>query len=361
MNIKANLKYIMTGSVIFLIIYMFVAAIPMGSDIYLEPDWTTEISPQTDGAAADPRAFTESGVEAFVLGDRYGYFTADGKILSSSATDDRVSATTSAWAVYPEDARETAIHNPDGSVKATIAASGFTWLDDDRAYLFIPGGDAVSQYDAKGQKLWTREHTAPITAFNSSENGTVIGYADGLFVCVAPDGTEKFAFYPGGSDREVILGAALSKDGTLAACVSGIDRQRFILVRISNGQHKIVFHTYLKGNLHRQAFVNFEDSGRYVFFESEDNLGIFDCKKMTASAIPVFGRVISAGEYPGESLFVALVKNGSRYTLAAIERPDPHAATMKFSATNAFLIQREGSVYLGTDSTISRINIRGLK
>ncbi len=361
MNIKANLKYILTGSVIFLIIYMFVAAVPMGSDIYFEPAWTTSVTAPTDGTGTDPNAFRQEGIEAFILGNRYGYFTGDGKILSSTVTADRVSATPTAWTTYPEDARETVIYAPDGSVKTTIAESGFAFLDDDRTFLFIPGGDAVSQYDAGGRKLWTREHTAPITAFNSSPAGTITGYADGLLACTAPDGTEKFAFYPGGSDKEVILGAALSEDGTLAACVAGIDRQRFILVKVANGQHKIVFHTYLKGNLHRQAFVDFEQSGKFVFFESEDHLGIFDCERMAANGIPIFGKVVSAGEYPGESLFVALVKNGSRYTLHAIERPDHLVATMKFSATDAFLVQREKTIYLGTDGTISRINIRGLK
>jgi len=53
MNIKANLKYILTGSVIFLIIYMFVAAVPMGSDIYFEPAWTTGIN-IPDGGTEDP-------------------------------------------------------------------------------------------------------------------------------------------------------------------------------------------------------------------------------------------------------------------------------------------------------------------
>jgi hypothetical protein len=365
MNIKANLKYVLTGSIAFLAIYLFVAAKPMGSDIHFAPAWTTDLATaQSSGDAttqASPEAFKQPGVEAFVLGERYGYFTADGKILASNETANRVSATPVAWASYPEDARDTIVRNPDGSPRMTVTGSGFVHLDGDRTFLFLPGGDAVSQYDDAGRVLWTREHIAPITAFNSSPAGTIIGYADGYLVCVAPDGTERFGFYPGGSDREVILGAALSEDGKLAACVSGIDRQRFILARASGGQHKIIYHTYLKGNLRRQAFVDFEKGGNFAFFESDGGLGIFDCRKNEASGIPVYGEVVAAGECPGAALFMVLVKNGSRYTLSAIERPDHLVASVNFNATDAFLIQREGAIYLGTDDSISRIDIRGLK
>ncbi|HNY20865.1 MAG TPA: hypothetical protein PKO22_01820 [Treponemataceae bacterium] len=365
MNIKANLKYVLTGSIAFLAIYMFVAAKPMGSDIYFEPAWTTNLeNTQDPGETAPktpPEAFKQAGVEAFMLGERYGFFTADGKILSSYATPNRVSATPVAWATYPEDARDTIVRTPDGSPRMTVSGSGFVHLDGDRTFLFLPGGDAVSQYGEGGRLLWTREHIAPITAFNSSPAGTVMGYADGYLACVAPDGTERFGFYPGGSDREVIFGAALSEDGKLTACVSGIDRQRFILVRASGGQHKIIYHTYLKGNLRRQAFVDFEKGGNFAFFESDGRLGIFDCKKNEASGIPVYGEVVAAGECPGAALFMVLVKNGSRYTLSAIERPDHLVASVNFNANDAFLIQREGAIYLGTDGSISRIDIRGLK
>ena len=51
MNIKGNIKYIVTGSVIFLAIYMFVAAIPIGPDVSFTPVWTPRYldRPRTSG------------------------------------------------------------------------------------------------------------------------------------------------------------------------------------------------------------------------------------------------------------------------------------------------------------------------
>jgi len=357
MNIKGNIKYISIGSVVFLLIYMFVAAIPMESDIYFEPVWTADIS----APVAEPADFPADGVEAFVLGDRFGYFTTDGTILSSKPVVGRVSASPTAWAAYGQDAADTAVYAPDGTLKMTVSGSGFVHLDQDRTYLFLPGGDGVARIAPDGARLWTREHTAPLTAFNSSPAGTIMGYGDGQLTLVRNDGSAAFSFYPGGSNLEVILGAALSGDGTLAACVSGIDPQRFLLIRISGDQYKVVHHENLEGSLRRQTFVDFERNGNFAFFESADALGIIDCKNLETSHIPVEGRIIASGEYPGDALFVILSKNGNRYTLSAVERPDHLVASEHFTADNAFLVQREKSVYLGTGKNISRIDIRGIK
>ncbi len=358
MNIKGNLKYIGTLSLIFLIIYMFLAAIPMGPDLFFEPVWTQDISGPVPAVPSD---FTKKGIEAFILGDKFGYFTPEGTILSSKSIENRVSATPSAWTVYPPNTFNTPVFFPDGSPKMTVQGSGFVFLDDTRTYLFLPGGDGVSRISDTGTVVWKREHTAPISAFNSSDAGTVIGYADGQLSCIANDGTEQFSFYPGGSDNQVILGSAISRDGTLVACVSGIDRQRFLLIRITGKQYKIIYHAYLEGNLRRQAFVNFENSGSFAFFETAGGLGIIDCRTLKKKIIPFEGQIISVGKNAGDALFVVLSKNGKKFTLSAIERPDHLVATSVFTAENAFIIQRENAIYLGADNRISRIDIRGLK
>ncbi len=361
MNIKGNIKYISIASVIFLLIYMFVAAIPMESDIYFEPVWTTDTTVPVTTPVTEPADFQVPGIEAFVLGDRFGYFTPDGTILASKPVDGRVSASPTAWAAYGSDATDTQVFFPDGTPKMIVSGSGFVHLDQDRTYLFQPGGGGVSMFAPDGSKIWNREHTAPLTAFNSSPAGTIMGYGDGQLTLVRNDGSAAFSFYPGGSDLAVILGAAISADGTLAACVSGIEPQRFLLIKITGDQYKVIHHENLKGNLRRQTFVDFEENGKFAFFESENGLGIIDCKNLETSHLPLEGQVIASGEYPGDALFIILSKNEKRYTISAVERPNHLVASEHFIADNAFLVQRGKSVYLGTGKNISRIDIRGIK
>ncbi|ULQ59671.1 hypothetical protein K7I13_14635 [Brucepastera parasyntrophica] len=354
------MKYIIIGSIVFLLLYLFVAPVPMNYDIFFEPVWSRDITRADASAAGENIAeSTAENIEAFILGNRFGYFTPEGDIIYSGQTENRIAASKNSWAVYPQNASGTVIYNSDGSPKMTIEPAGYVHIDYDRTYLFLPGGSGVSQYSETGDVIWTREHAAPITAFNSSPEGTIIGYADGKLSSFRADGSEIFSFYPGGSDYQVILGAAISEDGTLAACVSGIDRQRFLLIKITGRQYKIIFHAYLDGNLRRQTFVDFEQNGRFVFFEYENGIGIVDCKQNSLSKIPMSGQLIAAGEFPGDNVFVILVKEGETFKLSAVERSNHLVASARFSARNAFLIQHEKIIYLGTDDRISRINIKG--
>lgn len=342
---------------------MFIAAVPMGRDIYFEPVWTknihTDVKPATE--TIDSGSFHTPGVEAFILKDTFGFFTPEGNILSSKMIPERVSVSPTAWTLYGHNERNTEVFSPEGTPKLIVTESGFVHLDETRTYLFHPQGDAVSQIGEDGKPIWKREHTAPITAFNSSGTETIIGYADGLLTCLKNDGTELFSFYPGGSNNQVILGASISEDGKMAACVSGIDKQRFVLIKITGNQYKVIYHRYLEGNLRRQACVDFEKNNNFAFFETATGLGIIDCHRLKSSIIPVQGQIMSIGDTPGDSLFLVLSKNGLKYTLSAIERPNHLISTSEFFAENAFLIQRKEALYLGTDDRISRINIRGTR
>ena len=236
--------------ILFLLIYIFAAAVPLGSDIYLKPIWVHTITPDTAQAELEgidgetetiekqvaAEQFAGKTPKVFLTESRFGYFTADGELLRSSPVTQRISASSSAWTEYGNDAVKTPIYRPDGSLITVIDEQGFVYIDEDRFYLFEPGGSAVKQYDAEGKPLWRYVHTAPITAFHSTEGGVIIGCSDGKLAALNPAGDVLFDFYPGGSDYQVILGAALSSDGRLAACVCGIDRQRVLLIRIDGNK-----------------------------------------------------------------------------------------------------------------------------
>lgn len=362
MNIKGNLKFIFIGSTLFLIMYLFVGAIPLGSDISFEPVWTVQLpQPETTASAGAAVGASAGAAETFVLGNAFGYFSADGTILKATYTKDRITASSFGWSINPQESINPIVYSPENEKILSIAGSGNIHLDEDRIYLFRPGGDGVSQYSKEGNLLWSKDHIAPITAFNSSKSGTIIGYADGKLSCISPDGTTLFSIYPGGSNYQIILGVALSEDGKQAICVSGIDQQRVLVISINGNQHKIVFHEYLEGNARKNCFAHFESKGLFAFVEISEALGIIECKKNILHTIPIEGEIISVGEDPNESLFMVLSKNDSVYSLTAIERPNRIVGKTTFTAQDAFLIQRGNALFLGTDSQISRINIRGTK
>ncbi len=357
MNLKGKLAYLVPALLLFLIVYMLVAARPVAAELHFQPLWTINISEHSSTAPIPPA----EEAEAFILGSRYGWFTPDGHLGLSETMDFRAAISNHFYAVYNQTASDIPVFSLDGSPAFTITGSGFPHIDEDRVYLFLPGGNGVSRIGSDGTALWTYEHTAPITAFDSSPGGTVIGYADGRLVCLDSTGVERMHFYPGGSDLQVILGLAVSGDGNTIACVSGIDKQRFLIMQYTGSHYKVQHHIWLEGNLHRQAFVDFEADGRYIFFEHSGGLGIVDSQRYISSFIPYDGAIVSAGTSPADGLFLVLGKKGTDCTLMAIERPNNTLATARFTARDAFLIQRGSAVYLGTDTHLSRIDIRGLK
>lgn len=359
MNIKTNHKIFIFLAIIFLLAYSLLATKPLGSDIFFEPVWTHSIEAQTEEQKSN-LDFSQN-YETFILGNHFGYFTPEGTLLSVGSTEHKISASNFGWATYPFNAQETSIYKPDGSIRFTVSEPGFVHLVKDRIFLFTPGGDGLCEFDAQGQKMWTLEHSSPITAFNTSQEGTIIGYADGKLVGLNKTGSELFSFYPGGSNYNVIFGAAISNDGTMAACISGLDKQRFVLIKIKGNQQKIVFHTYFDTSLRRQAYVGFESKNNYAFYESEGRINFIDCNQYTTGSIPIQGKVIQVGENPEDSLFTVLAKNENTYSLLAVERPDHLVTSTSFTANNAFLIQQNNIIYIGIDKKISRINIKGQK
>ncbi len=361
MNIKGNIKYLLAGTIFFLLVYLLLAAVPLGQDFYFEPSWVRILPDNQEEQIPAAQSLQETEAEPFILGTSFGYFTGDGTLLFTGSTDNRIAISPIGWALYPHNATETTITLAVDGTRITIPEPGYVHLQHDRIYLFHPGGNRVSHYSSDGARLWTRANSAPITAFNTSRSGAVIGYADGNLSAVDSDGSLLSSFNPGGSDHEIILGAAISDDGSFIACVSGIERQRFIVARRMGNQYRIVFHSYLDGNLRRGAYVSFEKSGRHIFFETSSGLGVFDSVTMKSRSIPVRGRIIATGGGQENSFFTVLTRNGNRFTLSALEHPDHLVARTEFTGRHAFLRQHGSTLFLGVDNRIARIDIRGFE
>ena len=288
--------------------------------------------------------------------NKFGYFSDDGKVIMSREIMDKVSASSSYWCQYGTDAKETKIYNPFGNLVTTIKAIGFVHIVKDRIYLFMPGGYGLAEYSTKGERLWKYEHTATITAFHSNDKGVVLGYSDGRVAYLDKDGNEVFNFYPGGSAYQVISGVALSGDGKFIACVSGIEKQRILLVHVMAHHYKIVKHEYLKGNLYRQVFVSFDNDSSCAIFESSDGIGIIDCKSYQIQFIGEKEKIVNVCD--DKKLITILTQENDRCKLIIIEKPFKKVATTTFNASETFLLQDKNKLFIGSGLKISAVEIK---
>lgn len=350
MKTKVKLNVLIPLAVLFCILYIFLALKPLGTELHFIPSWTEDITrtkPMKEGDSLIP----------YRLGQNLGYFTEDGRIISTIAFPCKSTVTDTYYATFGLDNASTTVYTANGVPAGTISAYGFPFFDEDRIYMMLPGGCSFARYDAAGTKLWDYESYAPITAFSSSKGGTAAGFADGSIVSFKDDGTIIQQYEPGGSDYPVILGVAISQDGTHIASVSGQHRQRFVIAEKSGNQSKIVFHKFLDKEQKKQLLVQFNKKDDTVYFDNDGSLGIVDTRSYAFSSVPIPGFIVQIEESSVDSLTFILSRKGKTYTISVLEPFDHIAGSFSFIADNAYIQVRGDALFVGKNNKISRITV----
>lgn len=375
MNMKKKILSFVSFALLFIIIYVCLAVLPMGQELQISPKWTLDLTSNLSLLEKDSSGvfllknselsnsdnITKKNIP-FKLGQNFGYFTEDGKILAFQSFPFKATVSQDLFATFSSNALNHTIYNADGTEYCKIQSPGFPFVQDDRIYVFAPGGSTVSSFNAEGALNWRYESYAPIVSFRSSDNAIVIGYVDGNIRHFYKDEKTPTTFFPGGSNYPIILGNDVSSSGELIACVSGIDKQRFVLTRIIDGQPKVLYHEYLNNNVTEQVFVNFvdflPDSQAIVFYQHGDGLGIFSMEDMKSYNIDINGKIISVAMLPEKRSIVLLTKiSENEYALGLVNNHYRLIGFVKFNAKNAFLVGQDNSIYIGKDNSISRFDL----
>lgn len=357
------------GGALFCVAYIIFSARPLGGEWQLVPQWHLDINTATAQRA--------EGVPSvpFKLGQNMGYFTSDGKMLMLLSFPFKASIADNRYVRYAADASDTPFYNSDGTLAGKLEHSGFPLFEEDRIFLFTPGGGSFAQLDGTGKTIWHYGGTVPITAFDSSDAACVAGFADGSVKEFNAGGHVVQEFSPGGSDISVILGAGVSHKGDMIATVSGQDRQRFVLAKKGGAQTRIVFHEYVAGDVH-QRLVQFTTDDSVVYYDTASELGAVNTRTLRASHIPIDGQAVSLKECnvlrfvltrsdinaadeksEGGNAHQELPTGNRVYTVYVIERFDTVLGSFKFTAHNAFIRTDGNSLYVGSDNAISRMKV----
>lgn len=334
------------------LLYLFLAAESTGKKLNIRPEWTVSIDNPTINTTQ-----TSAHLLPFKMGEKMGYYTADGKVGALIPFEHRAAISADFWTEYDRDAERIAFFTPDNQSSGIFDRSGFPFFDAGGIFLFHPGGSSFSKHDKEGKTEWLYENYVPITAFSSSTAGCAAGFADGNLVCFDRSGKVTGGFYPGGSNMEVIFGAALSQSGTYCACLSGLDPQRIVVAEPAGGKTKIIYHEYLKDELREQTLVQFSSDDRYVFFSGKGALISVFLPQKKAFFVPFPGKIVSISEFGGEDIFFVLSKDTETYTVTILSEGKYKRGSFSFKASNAFVHSENGDIYVGCDGGISKMHI----
>jgi hypothetical protein len=341
------------------LVYFLVCAFPLHEELILVPSWTRSVASAPSVPASGGASRAKAGASMpFRLGGRYGYFDADGRIAFAATAPYGVAMASDAFATYERASEGFAIKSPEGAEIARVASVGYPFFAAGRRFVIAPDQATVSELDRRGGLAWTYTFPSIVTAFDASPSIAVFGLMDGSVVGLDGSGTAALDFAPGGSRIAGVYGVAASPDGLLVAAVTGLDKQRLVIMEKRSAAYRVVYHRYLSSDYRRPVGIAFTSDGRRLAYESPSGVGIYDRASRVETLVSVpapdrLGITVRGGE-----LMALLSGSGADKRLVCAAMPDRRLVDVTLRAKDAFIEARGDSIFLGLDDDIVRMDLQ---
>jgi hypothetical protein len=306
-------RFRITAVFLLFVVYFFIASRPIPPETVLSPRWLSSLESDRPILINSAEQSPHEGAEPplpFTLGGRFGYVDTGGRFLLNKLKTGEITLSENQWAEYEAE--------PEGIEIKNIAEETMVNINDPRGYpllldnrIFILGSEQneLSEIDPDGNILWTYDFGAPLTCIDAAAGLVLTGSIDGVIEILDSKGQRIFFFEPGGSRYSVILGCALSRNGSRLGIICGIDEQRFLLLeRYGNmgGEYKVIYHEFLESGFRRPVYVLFIDQDRRIIFERSGGIGCYNIKSRQGIRIPLNG-TIAAVDDSGEQGFFFMI------------------------------------------------------
>jgi hypothetical protein len=362
---KDKKKYRFLIGFLIIIVYFFVAARPIPVEAVLTPQWLHSLESgyplyfegekgvsvgDTPGTAAEGEPLFP-----FTLGDRFGYFNGDGVFALNRTVRGNVSVSENYWAEYEAVPRSIEIRNPRDEVQMEISESrGYPFFIDNRFFLINEGQNSLTALDGAGERLWTYDFAAPVTAIDAAADLILVGSLDGMVELLDVSGKRVFSFEIGGSRYSAVYGCRISRDGSRLAIIAGFDDQRFLLMERLGDSYRVAYHEFLSDGFRRPVHIAFIDEDRWVAFESEGCLALYNIGARNSIKLPLEGSIVALDSSGTDGLlFVVTSQSARKKQLVEIRLPQDIIMKAPFSSENVFLGRRGQRLYIGGGSTIA--------
>jgi len=344
--------------IVLFIAYFFLAARTIPRQMVLVPGW---ISSLESGEAVQMKEISGPETDTllpFSMGSRFGFVRRkDGRFSINRTARYNVSLSGKYWAEYEAEPNRITIYDNMGEQYTVIEnPRGYPFFLDEgggQGRIFIIGSEqnSISEIDVSGSCLWTYEFVAQLTCVDAAAGLLLAGTLDGSIVVIDSSGGKVFSFEPGGSRYPVILGCAISRDGSALALISGIDNQRFLFLEhfgAGFGDYKVVYHEFLTGNFRRPVYINFIENDRWVAFERVGGLGFYEAGSRRMTKVNLDGEISAIDQSGGQGLLFTVVSiSPDRKELAGIMLPDRIMVAAPFKSGDVFMGRADSQLLVG--------------
>ena len=351
-----------------IILYFGLFPYPLGREIVARPVWSVTLPdpgalqplnpPSTVPAPDSAKAIAAP----FQLGDLFGYAAANGDILHAEKTLFRVALSQAGFVNYTRLGTNWILQNVRGARVLSFSGYGYPLLSSDGGRIFIVKADlsGLIELDRAGDVRWSRDFPAILTAVSVPGDYLLVGLLNGTLLLLNGRGSPVYEHVMGGSRLPVILGAAVSPDGSLAASVSGVAPQFLTVLRRQGTGLAEMAKEVLASDFRREVRMSFSPDSRYLLVEGERAAGIFDPAAPRLAWLPLPGGLSDVSFPGGGRLTAVTARDGARVELRILRPFSSPILTETFTAQQLFLGTVEGDLLLGLDGRLLRIGLEAL-
>jgi hypothetical protein len=381
---KDRKKFWFVAGCLCFILYFFIAVRSIPPETVLTPRWLSSLEsgrpvPVGDAAAANvPAANTpladtpltdaealETGGDPgalfpFILSNRFGYVNLNGRFSINRVKKGAVYLSENLWSEYDAEPADIEIRNSLNEAVLNIEdPRGYPCFLDGRIFLVNEEQNGLSEIDRNGNTLWFYEFAAPLTCIDAAAGLVLTGSVDGVVEVLDGEGKRVFYFEPGGSRYAVILGCAISRDGSRLGIISGIDEQRFLLLeRSGGGEYIAVYYEYLEYGFRRPVHTAFIEQDRWFVFEREGGIGVYELRSRLGTKIDLEGEITAIDRAGGQGLFFVINSHSAgRKELVGIRLPGSVVMQTPFKSGDAFLGRAGSRLLVGGGSILASFEL----
>jgi hypothetical protein len=342
-----------------ILLYFLAFPYPLGRELVARPAWAVQIpeasvpaQPAASGASAAP----------FRQGDRFGYVRGDGRIVYADAVLFSVALSAKGFVNFTRLGTDWIMRGLDGKRLLSFSGDGYPLLSPDGGRLFIVKSDlsGLIELDANGDALWSRDFPSMITSVSLRGGALLVGLLNGSLMLLNAEGFPVMEQVPGQGRIPVILGCAVSADGALAACISGIDPQCLTVLRRQGDAHAVVSSLVLSSDFRREARMDFSPDARFLVYETERGAGLFDTGSRRTAPAAMRGTLRGIA-FPSGGRCVGLVSgNGVSAEIAILSPFAMPVCRQAFPARGLSLGGIDGQLLIAVDGWLLRVNVEAL-
>jgi len=345
-------------AILALVSYFFICPEPLTPELSAIPRWKTVLPPAGAGLPSSDRpAETTDGRQiAFSAGNIFGYFHTDGTLAFMAETPGSSTLSDAMYITKPG--------NGSGSILKTPSHEDIRTIKDTSPF-FIAGrlfsakadGTGVTSFNDYGEFRWSYIFPCQISAFASSGDLSVGGTIDGWLEGIDAEGKKVFSFAPGGSRLSVILGTAVSGTGNWVAAISGIDRQRLVILGRGGADYRVTSHRYLESDFREPVRIVIMDDETHVLYRRNDGVGVWSVNGKVDGVLPVMAEDfdVSMDTTHGVSLLAA--RQGKSRSLTVFRTPSTVLGTIRLPDSTEYIRILDSSIFIGARTWIARLDL----